>query len=171
MGWGDFDFRFGCARARKVFYYFFTMVVHHTIQEKEKIDLSEFGCARGPQCLSSDIFVFHRHAPCLVTDHPTHHARARRFLFILGGVATCADPGGSFSEALGRTPEKQGSRGVPEAARRTPGRCPGRGWAEAASRPGGGYWILREFPGVAAPGCAQDGRGAAKTVTGNLWDS
>ena len=55
------------------------MVMHHTIQEKEKSDLGEFGCARGPQCLSSDFFVFHGHAPCLVTDrayddHATHLA-------------------------------------------------------------------------------------------------
>ena len=52
------------ARARVKSFIFFTMVMHHTIQEKEKSDLNEFGCARGPQCLSSDFCVFHGHAPC-----------------------------------------------------------------------------------------------------------
>ena len=67
------------ARVKSFMIYFSTMIMHHTIQEKEKSDLNEFGCARGPQCLSSDFFVFHGHAPCLVTDrvydgHATHLA-------------------------------------------------------------------------------------------------
>ena len=87
------------------------MVMHHTIQEKEKSDLNEFGCARGPQCLSSDFFVFHGHAPCLVTDrvydgHATHlatrswgerasqiraRARADFFLFVILFRMVCSE--------------------------------------------------------------------------------
>ena len=41
------------ARVKSFILYFFTMVMHHTIQKTKKSDLGEFGCARGPQRASS----------------------------------------------------------------------------------------------------------------------
>ena len=53
MGWGAFDFRFGCARARELVIYFFTMVMHHTIQKKEKEVWPNSGARADPKVLPS----------------------------------------------------------------------------------------------------------------------
>ena len=74
------------ARARVKFFifYFFAMVMHHTIEKKIKSDLGEFGCARGPQRASKGKF---RQFGCVRTNSG---ARARGlsfiFYFVLNGM-------------------------------------------------------------------------------------
>ena len=54
MGWGAFDFRFGCARARDfLLYHVFIMVTRHAIQKKKKEVWPNWGARADPKVLPS----------------------------------------------------------------------------------------------------------------------